>query len=251
MTKDIQSILADWEFKPNNISVRKIKGVDGSTKIQLRLDLGLLQMEIDGRPDGQKPFGFESLLEYYQALLLEYRKKDGSDENFTLDTNDCAELQRECIQYYHRYLSMFQLEEYKRVERDTERNLRVFDLVKKYAAEEKEIWLFEQYRSYVIMMNTRAKIHLSLHANKYKKALAQLSKGIENIRAFFDEYGQSHLADSCREIKFLENWSKEIREKQPLDPIEKLKRQMEKAVEDEDYEKAAVIRDRLKSILRA
>jgi len=37
MMKDIQPILADWEFIPNNISVRKIEGVDGSTKIQLRL----------------------------------------------------------------------------------------------------------------------------------------------------------------------------------------------------------------------
>jgi len=144
---------------------------------------------------------------------------------------------------------MFQLGEYESVERDTARNLRVFDLVKKYAINENDIWIFEQYRPYVIMMNTRAKIHISLKANNYKRALAQLSDGIENIRAFFDEHGQNHLADSSREIQFLENWLKEIQEKQPLTLVEKLKRQMDKAVENEDYEKAAVIRDELKKLL--
>ena len=39
----------------------------------MRIDLGLLQMELDGRPDGQRPHGFESLLDYYEAR----RKKAG------------------------------------------------------------------------------------------------------------------------------------------------------------------------------
>ena len=33
----------------------------------MRIDLGLIQMEIDGRPDGERPEGYESLLEFYEA----------------------------------------------------------------------------------------------------------------------------------------------------------------------------------------
>ena len=33
----------------------------------MRIDLGLIQMEIDGRPDGERPQGYESLLELYEA----------------------------------------------------------------------------------------------------------------------------------------------------------------------------------------
>lgn len=251
MVKDIQPILNGWEFKPNKISVRKIKGADGSMKLQLRLDLGLLQMELTGRPDGAKPYGYESLLEYYEVLLRDYKVKFNSDEGFSLDSESCSELQRECIQYYHRYLSLFQLREFQAVVRDTQRNLRVFDMIKKYAAEEIDIWNFEQFRPYVIMMNVRAKVHISLQLKNHHLALKQISDGIDVIRKFFDEYGQGHLTDSSREVIFLENWLKEIQENRPLSALEKLQRQMERAVENEEYEKAAILRDRINDLRSA
>ena len=52
MSKDLGPILGDWPHEPGQITVRKIRGTDGRVKIQLRVDLGLLQMEADGRPDG-------------------------------------------------------------------------------------------------------------------------------------------------------------------------------------------------------
>ena len=54
MTLDITNALADWEFDPDDVTVRTIEGADGREKIQLRLDLGLMQMEVDGRPDGRR-----------------------------------------------------------------------------------------------------------------------------------------------------------------------------------------------------
>jgi len=73
VSKDIKPILADWPHEPGKISVRKIRGRDGRVKIQLRLDLGLLQMEAEGRPDGERPYGHESLLEHYEQLLGRHR----------------------------------------------------------------------------------------------------------------------------------------------------------------------------------
>ena len=45
VSKDIGSILDGWPHESGKISVRKIRGEEGRVKIQLRLDLGLLQME--------------------------------------------------------------------------------------------------------------------------------------------------------------------------------------------------------------
>ncbi len=67
MSQDITSILADWDFDPDELQVRLIAGDDGKEKIQMRVDLGVLQMELSGRPDGRKPHGFESLLDFYEA----------------------------------------------------------------------------------------------------------------------------------------------------------------------------------------
>jgi hypothetical protein len=51
-SKDLRLITTDWPYEPGQINVRKIRGVDNRIKIQMRLDLGLLQMEMTGRPDG-------------------------------------------------------------------------------------------------------------------------------------------------------------------------------------------------------
>ncbi len=60
LSQDIEGILDGWEFEPDGLQVRIITGDDGTEKIQMRIDLGLIQMEMDGRPDGQRPGGSSS-----------------------------------------------------------------------------------------------------------------------------------------------------------------------------------------------
>jgi len=248
MNKDITDIFEGWEYKPTEISVRKIIGKDGKGKIQLRLDLGLLQMEIDGRPDGKRPHGHESLFEYYKSLLKNHIKKCGTEENFTLDSEECFKLHHEAVQYYHRYLSLFHLEDFKRAERDTKRNLGVFDFVKMYVANDEDALIFEQYRPYVIMMNTRAKCSLVLERKDYENALKIIKIGIRAIENLYIENGEEKLMETSREIEFLNQWYKNIKDTRPVSLKQKLERELKKAVEDQDYERAAELRDELKKI---
>ena len=74
MSKDISNLLNEWMYKPDEVMVRIVPGDDGRSKIQLRVDLGLLQMEMDGRPDGVRPEGFESWLEYYETQAAHSRR---------------------------------------------------------------------------------------------------------------------------------------------------------------------------------
>ena len=92
MSKDITAILAGWDFNPDELQVRMIAGDDGRERIQMRVDLGVLQMELAGRPDGQKPHGFESLLDFYEA-----REKSAvaAGKEFALDHRACGNLMRE------------------------------------------------------------------------------------------------------------------------------------------------------------
>ena len=60
MSLDLNDLLRDWPHEPGVIKVRKILGSDGKEKIQLRIDLGLIQMETIGRPDGQEPHDCEA-----------------------------------------------------------------------------------------------------------------------------------------------------------------------------------------------
>ena len=66
--KDITPMLRGWDYEPGTINVRKVAGIDGA-EIANALDLGLLQMELSGRPDGEQQFGCESLLDYHEKQL--------------------------------------------------------------------------------------------------------------------------------------------------------------------------------------
>jgi hypothetical protein len=71
MSKDISNILKNWEFSTDDGLVRRIIGDDGREKIQRRIDLGVLQMESEDRPDGVTPYGFPSLYDYLKNLSEE------------------------------------------------------------------------------------------------------------------------------------------------------------------------------------
>ena len=63
MSHDITSILSGWDVDPHGMTVRLVTGDDGTEKIQMRLELGVLQMELGGGPDGQMVEGCESWLD--------------------------------------------------------------------------------------------------------------------------------------------------------------------------------------------
>ena len=67
MQRDLTELFEEWPFESGQITVRVIEGTDGNSRIQVRLDLGLLQMNTDNRPDGKRPHGFDSLLEYFES----------------------------------------------------------------------------------------------------------------------------------------------------------------------------------------
>src|SRR3954449_4968329 len=155
-SKDITPVLKGWDYESGTINVRKIYGLDGQPKLQMRLDLGLLQMEMNGRPDGVRPHGYESLLEYFENKLSDHTRRNGTELGFQIASSDCQSLREEAVMYYHRYLSLFVLEEFPAVVRDTARNLRVLDMCERYAVDEQDRLVLEQYRPYITMMNTRA-----------------------------------------------------------------------------------------------
>jgi UvrB/uvrC motif len=245
MSLDLNTILKDWPHQNGSIKVRKIIGLDGHEKLQLRIDLGLLQMELTGRPDGVRPFGCESLLEYHQrrAARLEQR-----GETYELTPEQCAELQQEGIQYYHRYLSLFQINDFAGVVRDTQRNLDLFDFVVAHTDREELSWTLQQFRPYVLMMNTRGKASIFLSQGKFPEAMAEIERGRDAIHDFFQRSNFPELASRSSEVHFLEQWLEEVRAKRPLSKIEIMQREMESAIGKELYERAAQLRDAIKQL---
>jgi hypothetical protein len=243
--KDITPLLKGWDYEPGTINVRKINGMDGMPKLQMRLDLGLLQMEMSGRPDGVKPHGFESLLEYHQQELDEHKTRNGTELGFHLNADQCQSLREEAVMYYHRYLGLFVLEDFGGVVRDTARNLLVLDFCGKFAVDEHDRLILEQYRPYIIMMNSRAAASIEFKDKKYSAALQTIQSGLSSLKSFFARFGQEDAYSESSEVRVLKRFARDIRRKLPLDPVAKLHQQLEKAIKTERYEEAARLRDEI------
>jgi UvrB/UvrC motif-containing protein len=243
MSLDLNTILKDWPHQNGNVKVRKIAGLDGREKLQLRVDLGVLQMEISGRPDGQRPHNCESLLEYHQRRAVRAAEKG---EDYELTPEECAELQQEGIQYYHRYLSLFQINDFTGVVRDTQRNLDLFTFVTEHTDRDELSWSLQQFRPYVLMMNTRAKASILLAQGKFGEAMSEIERGRDAIAEFFQHSNFPELVSKSSEIAFLDEWLEEVKAKRPLSKLEIMQREMETAIAKELYERAAELRDAIK-----
>jgi hypothetical protein len=245
MILDLRTILEGWEYEPGKISVRKIIGTDGREKIQTRVDLGLLQFEVVGRPDGQRPHGCDSLLEYCETRLREHSRRGGSDAGFTLSADECRELRYEAHLYYQRYLSHFVLEEFEAVERDTARNLRLLDFCRRYASADGDRDALENQRAYVLMMNARARTYGALKRNDFAQALEEVEAGIEEVRDVVSLEPVREDGEDGPELQVLSALREEVVENMPGDAEPRLKLELQAAIDREDYEQAAQLRDRL------
>jgi hypothetical protein len=251
VSKDISRILAEWDFDDSSVNVRSTQADDGRELIQLRLDLGLLQMEVDGRPDGLRPENCESWLEYYE----QQRDKVADGESFSLNHEDCARLLREGVQFYHRYLSFWHLRRYDLCARDTARNLRLFAFVRQHAQHERDKLQFDQWRPYVTMMHTRAVATPQIEAGNFAAALRAIDAGIKGVRQFLTEYKQVDRADQCGELTFLLRMRGEVAAQQSqvadaaaADPLTSLRSQLARAVAQEKFEEAARLRDEIRRL---
>jgi hypothetical protein len=262
VSQDIDPILRDWPYRPDEVTVRLIDGDEGRRKIQLRLDLGVLQLEIDGRPDGRRIHDCDSWFEYHQRRQREHDAAHPDDAPYLLEPEDCAELLREGVQYYHRYICFWHLQRYELCARDTLRNLRLFAFVREHARNDRDKLQFDQWRPYVTMMHARAVATPLVELEQWDAAAGVLDAGIRGIERFLEDYDQSEKAQQVGELQFLRQWKEEIvsRIESPgdteaetrtaaptaiTDRAAELRSKLKRAIIEERYEDAARLRDEI------
>jgi len=238
---DIGNILTDWPYDPLTINARIIEGVAGDKKVQMRVDLGLLQMAYSGRPDGERPLGYDSFLDYFHALAAE-------DAEFVLSPRQAFDLRQEGMQYYHRYICLHQLKDYKGVIRDTRHNLDMLNFFLNHAGAA-DNFATQQHRPYIMMMNTSAKVMLKLEKQHNKsEALNILQAGVRHIKHVYENLlddPQPDLSPEIIQLKELQHRITDDGVPSELPPMEKLEIELQMALLSENYEQAASLRDQI------
>jgi hypothetical protein len=242
MYLDITDLLKQWDYDPDNtIRIQKLR--DGREVLQLRQPFGIEQYELVGRPDGKRPFNKGSILEEFLDRIERYKKAHSTDEGFKLKHEDFVLLQSEGMLYYSRYLILFQIEDYERTARDTTHNLLICDLVDKYLDNEEDKKEILQFMPYIVRINAIAKAKIQEN-KKLKNAARQILKSaIELIHNIPQIDTPTFQIEKKRSIETLKTKLTEISSDQSISPLEKLQTDLDKAVEEENYEKAAKLRD--------
>lgn len=252
MKKDITYLLQAWTFDPE-ANVRRIEGEDGIEKIQVRIDQGafqgILQLDLDGRPDGRRPYGNAFALDHFREVLERHRHQHNADDKgFTLEPSDCKELFEEGARLYERYVFLLQLKDYERVIRDTERNMNLFRFVNRYAAQEDDRLNLEKWWPYILRINATARVMIACGEEAYDRALAIVEETRERISACPAVEAEEFHAEMERSEEALNELQREVEELRPLSRMEQLQRLQVEAVAREDFERAALLRDELRKL---
>ena len=252
MGGDIAKILEEWTYDPDS-NVRKIVGEDGVKKIQVRVDQGafqgILQLNLDGRPDGKRPHDSDFVLDYHQAMLGEYKTRhNGNDMGFELDHGSCEELFDESSRIYGRYVFLLQIKEYDRVVTDTERNMMLFEFVHAYALEEDDRMNLQKWWPYILRIHATASAMMSVREEDFERSIEIIDETRERIDALEEVEAEEFFEERERSRQSLDELEEQLMAKKPLSDREKLEQDLEAAIEAEAFEKAAAIRDELSGL---
>lgn len=243
--QDIDDILKQWPFDPMSVNVRMLDSAHRRV-LQMRVDMGILQLETEGRPDGNRFHGATTYFEFLQ------RERSESLE-FELDEDRCLEIDREFVQFYHRRVCWLQLKEFKLAVRDADHTLGLMDFCKKHSPDEQWTISHEQYRPFVLYHRTQAAALAHLNGEEddgsdenrdaAEDAIEEVNKGLLKLKSLFVEYDAEEQFDEDELVQRLSEFREGLREKYSVGMT--LREQLDSAIENEDYELAASIRDKL------
>jgi len=235
--QDIDEILLDWPYQPGTINARLVHAADGREVLQMRIEMGLLQMESINRPDGHRPGGSETYLDYLIGQSLH------KDNPRRLSEEECIEVDREFMQYYHRRICWLALREFRRAIKDADHTLNLMDLVASRSPEDQWTASHEQYRSFVLFHRTQAAALAELQESGPDKAIQKVDEGLARLRAVLEAQGIPESFDEdemVAQLRELKGW---VREQYQVERT--LTEQLADAVAAEEYELAAKLRDEI------
>lgn len=236
--RDIDEVLRQWPFRPGVIMARKVRAGDGREVVQMRVEMGILQMETDHRPDGTRPGGAKTYLDY----VARQAARQGPD--FMLSARQCAELDREFLQYYHRRICWLALREFDRAVEDADHTLAMMDFATRHSPSAEWTLSHEQYRPLVLFHRTQAAALADLDQAGPEAAIEAIAEGLVRLRAAIAASEEEEPSDVqhplVQQLLELQEW---IREHFGVGKT--LAEQLAEAVAAEQYELAARLRDEI------
>jgi hypothetical protein len=235
--QDIDFLLRHWPFEPGTVGSRIVEASDGRKVMQMRIEMGVLQMEITGRPDGLRPGGKETYLDYLNAQVIHW------GDSFTLTEEHRIEIDREFLQFYHRRICCLALREFSQAVADADHTLAMMDFVARWSNDQEWKLTHEQYRPFVIFHRAQAAALAEVQKSDPEAAIEQINLALDRIRDVYVKVEAEEQFDQDQLVNQLTQLKESLRNEYNLGRT--LAEQLDDAVLAEQYERAARLRDEI------
>ncbi len=247
MSLDLDEFTADWECPLGELRARLVAGRDGHERLQLRVDLGLMQMELAGRPDGDRCHGLPTAREFVEHEL--------HVRGAVLPGETWAELERELQQTNYRRMAYAAAAEEALRAGDTPQAQRclagaladieaVLSALRLLARST----LAPRYTSLEPTLQfdrARLAAQLRIVQGRFEEAVEHAEAGVAALEELLLQLGyddEQRAEDPA--LRYLCNLSRQLRREYAIEQT--LAEQLAEALANDDFEAAARLRDELK-----
>lgn len=234
---DLTSLFRAWPEVPGSFPVRIIRAEDGRRLLQRRVEMGVLQMETTGRPDGARPQGFDSILHAFRT------RWQGTEPDPSIE--DLADALAEARQFLHRAMAFAAVGEIDAAGRDAAHAGAVLAVgaALRGAADARVATMLA---AQAILLRVRAEVAAVLPSVGSNGAIAAIDQGLGELTALLgaDDLGGNGIAAGAPGI--LRALRASLVLKLPSSQREELRRRMTDAIRAENFELAAILRDELR-----
>jgi molybdenum-dependent DNA-binding transcriptional regulator ModE len=143
--------------------------------------------ELHGRPDGERPYQEDSLVEYYLSPEGKARVPLGDD--------DFVALREESWQYYVRRNFAFLLGDFAQARDDAEHNLAIWNLIEQSDASEEAKWSYLRWWPWIERDRAVAEALLGLEHGQREEAAAELYRAQRAVAQYHERYAERYAQE--------------------------------------------------------
>lgn len=241
MELDLTAFLREFGFEPGRVNARLVKASDGREVLQVRVELGALQMEVAGRPDGQP-----SVLE---GLRAQRSGAPGGVSGGALSVADGAALRLELVMIQQRAVAFLAVGDAVRAHRDASLLVDGTELLVQRGLSAEREWA-EGARFSVLVLRTRCAAMALIAAGRTRDAGLAIEAGLEALAVAAERIGIADGFDSLGDVIALRTMRDTLVPQLPPAQRAELEGRLRAAILAENYELAAILRDELRLMER-
>ncbi len=229
MDRALDQLLREFPYEGGRVNARLVRLDAEREVLQIRVELGILQMESIGRPDG-KPSVFD---------------ETAARRGKRLSSAEAALLRLELVQYQQRAVAFMAIGDARRALGDAEFVLASAAFLARCGPDADAEWA-DGARFSAIVLRTRAASAMLAAAGRAREAGSVIDAGLEMLFEAAERAGIAEHFDVLGDVTALRSMRDTLVPQLPPAQRSELEARLRTAVLSENYELAAILRDELR-----